>query len=170
LSNFIVSITLPFLLFGFFDIDWESVDDKITNDFPNVEIISTDKLHKLYLKESSSLPLIIDVRTENEFKVSHLANALNLETTKEISQLASDKETNIVVYCSVGYRSAAIADELIKLGYKNVRNLHHSIFEWASKDYPLSNKYGDTDKVHPFNKKWGKLLDDSLHEYSFGKP
>lgn len=170
MSNFIVSITLPFLLFGLFDMDWESVDRKIANDFPNVEDISAGDLHQLYLKKTIELTLIIDVRTENEFKVSHLSGALNLETAKEISQLISDKEANIVVYCSVGYRSAAVADELIKLDYKNVKNLHHSIFEWASKDYPLSNKHGDTDKVHPFNKKWGKLLDESLHEYSIGKP
>jgi rhodanese-related sulfurtransferase len=170
LSNFIVSIALPFLLFGFFDMDWESVDHKISNDFPNVEVISTEELYRLYANESISLPLIIDVRADKEFQVSHLPKALNLETTKEISPLISDKESNIVVYCSVGYRSAAIADELIELGYKNVRNLHHSIFEWASKDYPLLNKNGDTDKVHPFNKRWGKLLDDSLHEYSFEKP
>ena len=170
MSNLFASITLPLLFFGFFDMDWQTVDDKISQDFQNVEFISTDELYSLYVKESVALPLIIDVRTDNEFQVSHLPKALNLETAKEILQLFSDKNTNIVVYCSVGYRSAAIAEELIKLDYKSVRNLHHSIFEWASKDYPLLNENGDTDKAHPFNKRWGKLLDDSLHEYSFGKP
>jgi 3-mercaptopyruvate sulfurtransferase SseA len=70
-----------------------------------------------------------------------------------------------VVYCSVGYRSAIVAAQLQALGYSNVLNLRHSIFEWAEKGYPLLNEAGDTNKVHPYNRAWGALIDASYHFY-----
>ncbi|MBT7951514.1 MAG: rhodanese-like domain-containing protein [Gammaproteobacteria bacterium] len=169
MSNFVISTSLSFLLFGLFGIDWETVDEKIASDYPDIEYISTDELYSLYKKSGAELPFIVDVRTESEFKVGHLQDALNLETAKEISELISDKDADIVVYCSVGYRSAGVAEELTNMSYTNVRNLQHSIFEWANKEYPISNAYGDTDKVHPFNRAWGKLLDDSMHQYQLEK-
>ncbi len=149
--------------------DWESVDEKIANDYPGIEFISTDELYSLYRRANIDMPLIFDVRAESEYKVSHIQNAINLETAKEISELISDREADIIVYCSVGYRSAGVAEELAKMSYTHVRNLRHSIFEWANKDYPLSNINGDTDNVHPFNRTWGKLLNDTLHRYHLEK-
>ncbi len=170
MSDFVISASLSVLLFGIFGIDWETVDEKIANDFPDIEFISTDELYSLYKKADVEIPVIVDVRAESEFKVGHLQDALNLETAKEIAGLISDKDAAIVVYCSVGYRSAGVAEELMQMAYTNVRNLRHSIFEWANKDYPIINVYGDTNKVHPFNRSWGKLLDDSLHQYQLEKP
>ena len=169
MSDFVTSASLFILLFSLFGIDWETVDEKIANDFPDIEFISTDELYGLYKKADVEIPVIVDVRAESEFKVGHLQDALNLETAKEIAGLISDKDAAIVVYCSVGYRSAGVAEELMKMAYTNVRNLRHSVFEWANKDYPLSNAYGDTNKVHPFNRRWGKLLDDSMHQYQLEK-
>ena len=42
------------------------------------------------------------------------------------------RESTIVVYCSVGYRSEKIAEELDKLGFTNVSNLYGGIFEWIN--------------------------------------
>ena len=65
-----------------------------------------------------------------------------------------------------GARFLGVAARLEELGYNNVQNLRHSIFEWATKDYPLQGAGGDTDKIHPFNRAWGSLVDKSLHQYS----
>ena len=48
-----------------------------------------------------------------------------------------DKNTPIVVYCSVGYRSEKIGEKLRKAGYTNVTNLFGGLFTWANENRPL---------------------------------
>ena len=164
--KFIISASVSSLFFGLFGVNWDSVDEKIELEFPSVEFVSTETLMKNYSSNESDFPIIIDVREQDEFRVSHLREALNLQAAASISQLYQDTDTAIVVYCSVGYRSAGVAEELRQLGYTNVLNLRHSIFEWANRGYPMVNAVGETEKAHPFNKAWGKLLDNPLHSYS----
>ena len=70
----------------------------------------------------------------------------------------------VVVYCSVGYRSAAMVERLMKLGVKNAFNLEGSIFEWANSGKPVVNDQGMTKGVHPYNDYWGQLLKRELHQ------
>ncbi|MEX0964816.1 MAG: rhodanese-like domain-containing protein [Pseudohongiellaceae bacterium] len=165
----IAAASLSSIFFGLFGVSWESVDKKIEREFPSVQSVTTQALFGRFSAAAGNLPLIIDVREDYEYQVSHLSNAINLQNAEAISRLISerglDSDAEIIVYCSVGYRSAAVAAELQKRGYSNVLNLEHSLFEWADKGYPMDNSTGPTDKVHPFNEAWGVLVDDSLHAY-----
>jgi rhodanese-related sulfurtransferase len=156
--------SLSSFFFGLFGVDWEAVEDKIEKQYPAVSSISTDELAQKI--QSASRPIVIDVREPAEFAVSHLSAAENLETGVDIAARFPDKQAPIVVYCSVGYRSAAVAAELELMGYSNVRNLHRSIFEWAEKGYQLRNANGVTAKIHPYNRAWGALVSEDLHAYS----
>ena len=160
-TNLILGLT--YMLLGFFGVSWASVDKKIDREFPGVDFISTEELTAQ--QQSGNAPVLIDVRKQEEYAVSHLQNALHLESGAAVAEQFPDKQTPIVVYCSVGYRSAAVADELAALGYTNVRNLRHSIFAWADQGLPLINARGSTDKVHPFNRIWGRLVNKDLHDY-----
>lgn len=162
--SFVVHASLSSIFFGLFGVSWDSVDRKIAEEFPSVRFISTDDLMGL-TAVGEAVPRIFDVREADEYSVSHLAEAINFSTAEDIAAAVPDKEAEIVVYCSVGYRSAAVADELKDLGYSNVRNLQHSLFEWAEKDFPMVNSQGDVDKVHPYNRAWGTLLDKDMHQY-----
>ena len=158
------------LLLNLFGVSWDSVENKITGEFPDVSHISTDEVLRMYDKadENSSnheLPVIIDVREGDEFAVSHLSRAINWTTLGAITDHISDRNTPIIVYCSVGYRSARMVNKLQQRGFTNVHNLKGSIFEWANKGYPLVTQAGTTDKVHPFNRAWGSLVSKSLHRY-----
>lgn len=165
----IAAASVSSFFFGLFGVSWESVDEKIEREFPAVQAVSTDMLLMRYGAMDDSLPLVIDVREIDEFRVSHLDAALNLESADAISAMLTQrglsKDTEIIVYCSVGYRSASVAADLQKLGFTQVLNLEHSLFEWANKGYPMRNASGSTDKVHPFNRAWSVLVDDSLHAY-----
>ncbi len=165
----IAAASISSFFFGLFGVTWESVDEKIEREYPRVRTLSTETLHSRYKESTGDLPLIIDVRESEEFQISHLSDALNLVSADSISQLMEQrdlgKDTEIVVYCSVGYRSAGVAADLEARGYTRVSNLEHSLFEWANKGYPMINAAGSTDKVHPFNKAWSVLVDDSLHAY-----
>jgi rhodanese-related sulfurtransferase len=122
-----------------------------------------------YEASDAKRPIIIDVRKDAEFRVSHLDEALHLESAEAISSVIAErglgKDTEIIVYCSVGYRSASVAANLQARGFTKVLNLEHSLFEWAQKGYPMTGGSGSTDKVHPFNRAWSILVDDSLHAY-----
>jgi len=71
------------------------------------------------------------------------------------------KDTPIVVYCSIGYRSEKIGEKIQKLGFTKVYNLYGSIFEWVNQDNPVVDSNNKpTDKVHTYNKKWSKWVQD----------
>ena len=165
----IAAASVSSFFFGLFGVSWESVDAKIQSEFPGVQSVSTDVLFAWYEASDAKRPIIIDVRKDPEFRVSHLDGALHLESAEAISSVIAErglgKDTEIIVYCSVGYRSAFIAANLQARGFTKVLNLEHSLFEWANKGYPMTSASGSTDKVHPFNKAWSVLVDDSLHAY-----
>ncbi|MEX2469260.1 MAG: rhodanese-like domain-containing protein [Pseudohongiellaceae bacterium] len=157
-------------LFGWFGVNWEAIDDRITREYPAVAPIEQLRLHELLQAAPAERPLLIDVRETEEFAVSRLPGAENLQTARAVARRIPDRDAPIVVYCSVGYRSAGVASGLAELGYTNVRNLRHSIFAWADAGRPLVNGGGATDKVHPFNAVWGSLVDSTLHSYSPVRP
>ena len=136
-------------------LNWDKVNAEIQQKFPDVKHISIDELNA---KDNKTI-LLIDVREEEEFAVSHIPGALNLKNPKMIAKLAAQSRKDVVVYCSVGYRSAIMAKELNKHGITNVANLEGSIFVWANAGLPLVDQYGNTRKVHPYDEHWGQLLD-----------
>jgi rhodanese-related sulfurtransferase len=111
--------------------------------------------------------LVLDAREKEEFDVSHLADA-RLVGYKEfdyskLSDIA--KDTPIVVYCSIGYRSEKIGEKLKNNGFSQVYNLYGSIFEWSNRGYPLVDIAGQkTRRIHTYNKKWSKWVDDKRME------
>lgn len=76
--------------------------------------------------------VIIDARTEEEFAEGHIVNAI-LISEYEIAQRAEkelpDKEQLILVYCRSGRRSKIASEELVKLGYTNVKEFG-GIIDW----------------------------------------
>ena len=131
-------------------ISWRVVKARIAKEFPNVKSISTAELAKAEPK-----PVLLDVRTAAEFDVSHLSGARHVDPDAAASKVALPKNAPIVTYCAVGYRSAKFAQRLQEAGFTNVRNLEGSIFQWANEGRPVE----PGTKVHPYNKKWGVLLD-----------
>ncbi|WP_405609277.1 rhodanese-like domain-containing protein [Polaribacter sp. Asnod1-A03] len=109
-------------------------------------------------------PILLDARELEEYNVSHLKNAIyvgynHFDVNKTIDLLPKDKNAKIVVYCSLGIRSETVANKLIKQGYTNVYNLYGGIFEWKNNDFQVMDTIGNTtEKVHAFNKSWGKWL------------
>ncbi len=116
------------------------------------------------LQKTGKTPLLLDVRAKPEFEVSHLHNA-RLATSLKMALAALEstpKDAPIVAYCSVGLRSADLAHQLMQRGYTNVANLEGSIFEWANSGLPVYRGTEVEKTVHPFNGKWGKLLNENL--------
>jgi rhodanese-related sulfurtransferase len=163
--NSLTRLSFLFLLlllcgFSWTKIDWDSINNSINRKYPEVASITTDEL-KEKLDHHAHLT-IIDVRDPDEFKVSQIPTAINQMNAKKIEL---PKDSTIIAYCSVGLRSADFAEKLAARGYTQVFNLKGSIFEWANKGYPLHRDGKTVTVVHPYNKKWGKLLNSDLHTY-----
>ena len=111
-------------------------------------------------RDSTSIRFL-DARELREYQVSHLANALHVGYELfDIRQLAGlDKRSRIVVYCSVGYRSEKVCEQLLSAGFSNVSNLYGGIFEWVNQGLPVYNDRGRTEAVHAYDRIWGVWLD-----------
>lgn len=137
---------------------WSLVNTKIRHDFPKVKRITTAELAEWLADKSRVPPLLLDVRTQAEYEVSHLKNSTNISPDAPASAVDQPKDRPIVTYCSVGYRSAALAQRLNAAGFSEVENLEGSIFAWANEGRPLFRDGLKVEKVHPYNRIWGLLL------------
>jgi len=82
----------------------------------------------------------LDVRTEKEFKKGHIPGAVNFPRGKlefGIDKKIPDKNTSIVVYCKTGGRSALATYTLVKMGYKNLKNMDGGWKAWTKAGYPV---------------------------------
>ncbi len=64
--------------------------------------------------------ILIDVRTESEYNLMHIKNAINIPVDTLLNKISDgtiDKEKNIMVYCSSGARSKKAIQLLNKFGY-----------------------------------------------------
>lgn len=133
---------------------------KTARRFPAVRWIDADSLQAEIENGPGTRPLILDARTADEFAVSRIAGALRIDPYRpELRTLGvPSRDTTIVVYSSVGYRGARIADWLAGQGYQRVGNLAGGIFGWVNAGRPVIRVDGPTRLVHPFDARWGLLL------------
>lgn len=137
---------------------WWLVKWRIHREFRGVPKTSTSELAQWLNDPARTPPLLLDVRTEPEFAVSHLAGAVQVDPESDAKVIRVPKSTPIVTYCSVGYRSAKFAERLQTAGYENVRNLDGSIFQWANENRPLVSGSHTVQTVHPYSRAWSSLL------------
>jgi phage shock protein E len=80
--------------------------------------------------------VLLDVRTEEEFRTGHIPGAVLLPyndiTEQTAAELIPAKDTLVVIYCRSGRRSAIAAKALAALGYMNTRDLG-GIMNWPYK-------------------------------------
>lgn len=79
---------------------------------------------------------LIDVREESEWAAGHLPGAIHLGKgiiERDIEAKVPDLATELVLYCGGGFRSVLAADNLQKMGYKNVISMDGGFREWKEK-------------------------------------
>ena len=76
--------------------------------------------------------IILDARTQDEYDQGHIPGAILLpydETAQKAETMLPDKNQLILVYCRSGRRSKLAAEELVKLGYTNIKEFG-GIIDW----------------------------------------
>lgn len=121
---------------------------------------SVEQITARQLREREGEFTLLDARPEEEFEVAHLEGAIRVGfddfEASDVEDL--DRDQPIVVYCSVGYRSERIGEQLQELGFENVHNLRGGIFDWFNRGFPVFNAGGETNEVHPYDQKWGRWV------------
>ena len=88
---------------------------------------------------------VIDVREESEWAAGHIQGAEYLGRgvlERDIEQRVPDKNTELILYCGGGFRSALAADNLQKMGYTNVASMAGGWREWKEKGFPVETPRG----------------------------
>ena len=87
-------------------------------------------------------PLLLDVRQDWETRLCRLENSVHIPIEEiEVRTDELDPEDEIVVCCHQGVRSAAVAEYLRSLGFKNVKNLVGGLDHWARTIDPSMRRY-----------------------------
>ena len=85
--------------------------------------------------------VLVDVREESEWQKDHLPGAIHMSKgviERDIEQKVPDLNAEMVLYCGGGFRSALAADNLQKMGYKNVISMDGGVRGWRDKGYPMT--------------------------------
>ncbi|MDZ7716828.1 MAG: rhodanese-like domain-containing protein [Balneolaceae bacterium] len=114
------------------------VDDALTR----VEEITPQEVQQKLDDEEDDF-VLLDVREKDEWKSSHIAGAQYLGKgiiERDIENEIPDVDQELVLYCGGGYRSALAADNLQKMGYKDVKSLQGGFRSWNEAGFPIVKK------------------------------
>ena len=138
---------------------WRTTLRLIREDFPGVPHMTTARLAELLEQDPASV-LLLDARNRGEYEVGHLRGAVHADSLDTaLAARSAHAGSTVVVYCSVGYRSAALAERLTSAGASNVFNLEGSLFRWANEGRPVQRGAERVFQVHPYDDDWASLLD-----------
>jgi molybdopterin/thiamine biosynthesis adenylyltransferase/rhodanese-related sulfurtransferase len=93
----------------------------------------------------SGEPVVVDVREQSEWDEGHIPGAVHVprgSLESRIERLAPDPTRPVVLYCSVGNRSAFAAKTLAELGYEDVVSLAGGFTDWKRNGFPVQLQAG----------------------------
>jgi rhodanese-related sulfurtransferase len=92
--------------------------------------------------DRNEAPLLLDVRQDWETQLCRLPNAVHIPIEElELRVEELNAQDSIVVYCHQGVRSAAVAEYLRSLGFRDVKNLAGGLDLWARTIDPSMRRY-----------------------------
>jgi len=125
LRRHIIMLMISLCLFGLC-----ACQDGENGDNLGYEQITQDKAKEIM--DSGAEYILIDARTESEFADGHIEGAILIpeyEIADKAEQELPDKDALILVYCRSGRRSKIASEELVNLGYTNVKEFG-GIIDW----------------------------------------
>ena len=83
---------------------------------------------------------LVDVREDIEWQNGHAAEAIHLGKgilERDIEKAIPDPNTELIMYCGGGFRSALTADVAQRMGYKNVYSLAGGYKALVAANWPM---------------------------------
>ena len=85
--------------------------------------------------------VLVDVREESEWQKDHLPGAIHMSKgviERDVEHKVPDLNTEMVLYCGGGFRSALATDNLQKMVYTTVISMDGGVRGWREKNYPMT--------------------------------
>ncbi len=85
--------------------------------------------------------LILDVRTPDEYRGSHVPGAINVphdQISERLSELGTDRDRPMIVYCESGRRAGLAQSALLEAGFSDVRHLEGDMRAWRESGRPTA--------------------------------
>ncbi|MDD5301868.1 MAG: rhodanese-like domain-containing protein [Elusimicrobia bacterium] len=85
-------------------------------------------------------PVLVDVREDNEWAKGRIPGAMHIGKgviERDVEDAIPDKNGEVILYCGGGFRSALSADNLQKMGYKNVISMDGGWRGWVEAGGPV---------------------------------
>jgi rhodanese-related sulfurtransferase len=85
-------------------------------------------------------PVLIDVRSREEYAEGHIPGAINIpydRITDRLEDLQQFEERGIVLYCRTGRRAGIAESALLEAGFENLRDLDGHMVEWLEAGLPV---------------------------------
>ena len=100
-------------------------------------------VNAIRLMNNNDGALVLDVRSEAEYKKSHIRNSKNISIDAlpgKLADLEKYKNQPVLAYCNVGNKSGKACRLLAKAGFNEVHNLAGGIHSWQDAHLPLTSK------------------------------
>ena len=137
---------------------WAETLRFVRETFPDVPQLPTERLAELLVEGTDVV--LLDARSKEEFATSHLQGAVRATSVRMARNALEEHggKPTVVVYCSVGYRSSRLAEQLRAQGIENVFNLEGSLFKWANEGRPVYQRIRSRfSLLHPFDDGLGRV-------------
>ena len=101
-----------------------------------VPTISPDDLYEQ--RQSGPAPLVLDVRTPEEFRLGHIPGAVNIPHTELASHIGEVQQLHaVVLYCMLGPRARLGEKTLLDAGVEDVLHLDGGLHAWQQAGFPV---------------------------------
>ena len=129
--------------------------EAIKTDYPDVPTISAVALRAALPSEDI---LLVDVRTDEERRVSTLPGAISAKDFEaRLAELTGEGRT-VVAYCTIGARSSAYARKMAGRGV-DMLNLEGSVLAWTHAGGEFTTGTGATRRLHVYGRRWNLAAD-----------
>ncbi len=106
-----------------------------------VREISIDQT-RAWLKQNPKV-VLMDVREDSEWNAGHASEAIHLGKgilERDLEKMFPDVNTEIIIYCGGGYRSALACDAAQKMGYRSVHSLIGGYKAMKESGWPVTSE------------------------------
>jgi rhodanese-related sulfurtransferase len=118
----------------------ESLPALRTNDAGAVLVTQEEVLRMI---DAGTAPVILDVRTAEEFAEGHVPGAINIshdELADRLAEIDATRDTGLIVYCRSGRRAGIAEELLLSEGFRDVQHLEGDMIAWLEANQPTEKQ------------------------------
>ena len=109
-----------------------------------LEVIPEYDVHQVKNKiDQADDFVLVDVREDREWVQGNIPSSIHIGKgviERDVAHLIPNQETEVVLYCQGGYRSALAGESLKEMGYSNVLSMSGGFSDWVNNKFPVQQE------------------------------